>query len=615
MANNVSYMDPQQTVINGGPEPSSRPATSDADKDIKMAKALMAQGKAARSDVDKDWKKRVDYYNGRQWQGEKFANLYKAKPVLNIIRQTIQQQLPLLTDAKPGFSVLPKDPTDYNFASMLSELVDALWDNQALDHTIVEVLTDEMILDAGILKITWDPDAEDGAGEIKIDICDPFDIFVPYGARDFGKDCPWVIHRSWKPVEELKDKFPKFRDKIKSDSGKSEEETASKRVSDDITLVSPTDQYSPPGMRGTSSDDADQRKVAEVWEVWYKSDELNEAEVDGTVKKKYPKGALCTILPNQNLRLQKVTNPYEHGKWPFVRFVDNILPRQFWGEGESGVLMQTQRMLNRALAHLFDYSNMMSNPVWVIEEDSGLDADKISNQVAAVLMTKPGTAVKNGVRRDFAPAMPPGIIDFYQLILGMSEKVTGTAEVSAGRKPPGVSAAAAIDTLQEAAQSRIRLKERNMQVSLAQMGQQIIALMLQFYTEPRVARITGKSGQWPQYFEFFIEKNPETNQYTFNRKSYNLVHGPTGSGYQASPGYTQSQTTKGVFDVKVLSGTSLPFSKVSRSNIAFRLFDSQALDQKGLLEALEWPNSEEIMTRMKENPPPAEETPPPPAGA
>ena len=67
MANNVSYMDPQQTVISGGPESSSRPATSDADKDIKMAKALMAQGKAARSDVDKDWKKRVDYYNGRQW--------------------------------------------------------------------------------------------------------------------------------------------------------------------------------------------------------------------------------------------------------------------------------------------------------------------------------------------------------------------------------------------------------------------------------------------------------------------------------------------------------------------------------------------------------------------
>ena len=91
---------------------------------------------------------------------------------------------------------------------MLSELVSMLWDNLALDHTLVEVLMDEMILDAGILKTVWDDEAEDGAGEIKVDICDPNDIYVPYGARDFGKDCDWVIHRTYKPIAQLKEQFP-----------------------------------------------------------------------------------------------------------------------------------------------------------------------------------------------------------------------------------------------------------------------------------------------------------------------------------------------------------------------------------------------------------------------
>lgn len=610
MPNNVSYMDPQSTVIQGGPEPAQTPARDDADKDIKMAKGLMAQGKAARADVDKDWQKRIDFYHGKQWAAEK-TGMYSSKPVMNIVRQSIQTQLPILTDQRPGFSVLPRDPSDFQFATMLAELVDMLWDNLAMDHTLVEVLMDEMILDGGVLKITWDHDAEDGAGEIKVDVVDPFDIFIPYGARDFGKDCDWVIHRTYKPVAQLKEQFPTFADRIRSDSS-NKDDTVTKRVSEDITLVSPTDEYSPPGMKGTQTDDGDQRKVAEVWEIWYKSEELDDPTEDGTVKKKYPKGALLTILPNQNLRLQKTTNPYEHGRWPFVRFVDTLLPRQFWGEGESGILMQTQRMLNKVLSHLFDYSNMMSNPVWVIEEDSGLDADKITNRIASVLMTRPGTAGKNGVRRDFAPALPPGIVDFYTLIMGMSEKVSGVTEVSQGRKPPGVTAAAALDTLEEAAQTRIRLKERNMQVSLQQMGTQIIALMMQFYTEPRVARITGQSAKWPTYFEFFIEKNPETGQYTFNKKPYNLVHAPTGSQYVAGQGYEQSQTTKGVFDVKVLSGTALPFSKTSRANIAFRLFDAEAIDQQDLLEALEWPNAEEVIQRMQSNPKPAEPLPPTP---
>lgn len=585
----------------------------DVEKSLKLAQELMSQGKAARAEIDKDWKKRQDYYEGKQWQSEKFASLYKSKPVMNIIRQSIQSQLPILTDNRPGFSILPREPGDFDFASMLAELVDNWWDNNSMDQVMVEALMDSMILDAAILKTTWDPSKEDGVGDINVEVVNPFDIYVPYGATDFNKNCPWVIHRTWKPVADLKEQFPEFADEIKDDS---KAQSVDKQMSTDteIKLVSPTDQYSPPGMGGMSTQD-DQRKTAEVWEIWMTDGTIeNTIDNDGkeVTKKKYPKGCILTVLPNQKIRLQKVPNPYSHGKWPFTRIVDTILPRQLWGEGEAKVLMQIQRMLNKSLAHVFDNLNLMANPVWLVEDDSGITPEMITNQISSVLLCRPGSNSMNKVKRDFAPSMPPSMDAVLNLIFRMSEMSSGIGEVSQGRKPPGVNAAAAIESLQEAANTRIRLKERNLQGSLQQLGTQIVALMLQYYKEPRVARITGKDNQWPQYFEFFIEE-PEEGKYVFNKKNYarQMNTDTNRPVYVPELAYTQTPVTKGMMDVKVMSGTSMPWAKTSRANIAFRLFDSKAIDAQELLKALEWPNADKISEKMKQEQPPEEA---PPAG-
>jgi hypothetical protein len=592
--------------INKGPVQSSdSPAPkmdTDTEKDLKLAMELMSQGKAARADIDKDWSKRQDYYEGKQWQSEKFASLYKSKPVMNIIRQSIQSQLPILTDNRPGFSVLPREPGDFDFASMVGELVGTWWDNNSMDHTMVESLMDSMILDAAILKITWDPAKEDGVGDINVEVVNPFDVYVPYGAVDFGKQCPWVLHRTYKPIADLKEQFPEYADEIKDDSKAA---TGSKEVSTsdtEVKLVSPIDEYAPPGMAGTNTGD-DQRKTAEVWEIWMSDsaiETINDKDGKEIKKKKYPRGCILTVLPNQKIVLQKVPNPYSHGKWPFVRIVDTLLPRKFWGEGEAKVLMQIQRMLNKALAHVFDNLNLMSNPVWIVEDDAGISPEQITNQISSVLLCRPGTNANAKIKRDFAPSMPPSMDAVLNLIFRMSEMSSGIGEVSQGRKPPGVNAAAAIESLQEAANTRIRLKERNLQVSLQQLGTQIVALMLQYYREPRVARITGKEGQWPQFFEFFVEE-PEPGKYVMNQKRYaQQVNKDTGRPvYVPDLNYTQTPVTKGMMDVKVLSGTSMPWAKTSRANIAFKLFDSKAIDATELLKALEWPNADKIAEKMK----------------
>jgi len=194
--------------------------------------------------------------------------------------------------------------------------------------------------------------------------------------------------------------------------------------------------------------------------------------------------------------------------------------------------------------------------------------------------------------------MPGYYFEFLQYLIRHSESVTGIQEVSQGRKPAGITAAEALETLQEAAQTRIRLKERNLRTSLSRLGKLIISRMLQFYREPRIAQITGKEG-WPEFFEFFLQDTnkgmvAQRKKFETTKVNGELISQPSPDGIQTSA------PSKGLFDIKVLSGTALPFQKAQRANLAFKLFEGGVIDEEELLDSIEWPNKEEVLRRVQE---------------
>lgn len=582
------------SVIAGSDKRGQSNQTPQESSEFKMVMSLLSQGKQYREKFDNDWDKRKEYYHGKQWAANDSG---WSKPVFNIIRQIIQATLPILTDNRPGFNVIAAEPTDFKFAQTMSMLIENWWDNSTMDHTMLEVLFDSMLYDAGILKVTWDPDLQDGIGDVCVERINPKDIYVPEGCTDFTKNCGWVIQRSQKQVGELKRLFPDMTQYIKADSKSEKESQDTKGL--EVQLVSPVDQHSFKQTNVLNSDSCD-RQLCEVIECWMDDEQVIEEEqenedgnIETIVRKKFPKGKLITILPQQNVVLQTVEMPYAHGKKPYVRIVDMILPGEFWGEGETKSLMQVQRLINRTLQHAFDVLQTMSNPIYIVEKDCGVDLKKITNRVAQVIEVNSGKMA--GIRRDFPPTVQSGVLEFFQTLIKQAESITGISEITQGRKPKGVSAAAAIETLQEAAQTRIRLKERNLQVSLQQLGVQVMSLMMQYYREPRVIRITNQDTSWPDYFEFYIEE-PVMGSYVMNQQQYKFD--PERQMYVPG-GYTTSDQSKGLMDVKVLSGTAMPWAKTTRSNIAFRLFDSNVIDAKALLETLEWPDSDEILSRMQ----------------
>lgn len=590
----VNPIEMNQKPVEGPEEVNKNVNQEDSEdkQEVKLVLELLEQGKSAKVDICADWDKRFEFYQGKQWSGTRPS--YKSTPVYNIIRSTVQSILPILTDARPGFNVMPEEPNDFDFADTMSKATESWWEKLTMDQTILEVLMDSMIFDAGICKVTWNQELQDGIGDVFVDVIDPKDIYVPITARDFEKNCDWVIHVMKKSVGELKMRFPDFADKIKADDTKSTSQDSKQAIKDDVTLVSPIDKKSTVSnpMPGQSNDD---RALCTVIECWLEDISLEQYEEENEVKfkKRFPRGKVITILPGQKLRLQSIENPYRHGLKPFIRFVDTVLPRRFWGEGEVKELMGLQVIINKTLSVIMDYANFMGNPIWKTEKGAGVNPSKLTNSIGLVLEINDGFIDK--VKREFPEGIPPYIIDFFHTMVRAVETVSGASEITQGRKPAGITAAAAIDTIQEAAQTRIRLKERNLQSSLSQLGKQVISLMMQYYTQPRIARITGKT-EWPEYFEFFVEDLPEEDKVKYTKKGYKFdtsinryVEGPTEQG-----------VSKGIFDVKILSGTALPFAKAQKSNVAFRLFDSQVIDDEELLGVLEWPNKEQVLKRKRD---------------
>jgi hypothetical protein len=596
----TSIQDPHAPVMSppDSPSPAESSKVSD-DAELKQALKLIESAKAARKDIDKDWTKYEAYYDGNQWYGRN-RPAYRASPVANKIRPAIQTMLPIMTDAQPGIDVSPQEPSDYTFATSIADVARAWWTKRNVSLTLNEMVLDALKLSGGIGKVVWDADLDNGRGDVRVLRVDPRNFYPADGATDCNVNCPYTVEMYPARVGELKRRYPEKAKQIRSTGprDKQKKDASGTGVNTEILLVSPIDKGTGPFPEGAaggagSSNDNDVAWVAEIWMDDYATEEVTSD--DGTVeqRRKYPNGKIVQCIPDLNLLLAVDDNPYRDGLKPYVRIIDTIVPGQFWGEGEVGPYIAVQDMINRTLATIYDSLNSMSNPVWILDAESGVDPNMITNQIGLILVKNRGTEV----RREPPPPLPAQVFEFYSMMSSEFDSQSGVHDITQGRKPVGVTAAEAMNTMQEAAQTRIRLKERNMQAALNSMGYLIISRILQFYRKPRIVRITGKDNI-PEYFEFFIEDAPNGGM-KFNKRQFD--YDETGKKYTpAQRGWQVAGESKGMFDISIVAGTSLPAMKAQRGNLALRLADGKYIDQESLLDVLEWPNKEEIMSRMQQ---------------
>jgi hypothetical protein len=141
------------------------------------------------------------------------------------------------------------------------------------------------------------------------------------------------------------------------------------------------------------------------------------------------------------------------------------------------------------------------------------------------------------------------------------DAISGIFDVTQGRRPVGIEAASAITELQEAAQTRLRLKVRNMEVALERMGELIVGLVQEFYTEERTIRLVGTNLAKPQFV-------------TINQN----VLGDDGSVKRIN------DVSVGKYDVEIGVGSTMPINKTRRYAEMMEMYKNGIVDGQAVLE-------------------------------
>lgn len=498
------------------------------DSSVSDLEELYRQAKSARSSLSRTWLHSLAMYSGDQWSAvDGSGRLYRPKLnksritiVDNRIQPCVRTEVAKMTKNRPIWVVTPRtsDDEDVNASRMGDQIMRYAWEHLHMQGKIAKALLWSRICGAGFLKAFWDPTLGDGfsvlmgpdgqplldgeqrpmradqidhqalskqigapitpkqinQGDVALDVRSPFQMFCDPLA-DVFTDCEWVIEESIKSVEDVQRRYGK-------------------------TL--PADTNANPGMveggmgLGQNTGKASYKGV-KVREYW------------AGKSSKHPDGKRMVWAEKQIL----LEDDHPYDVLPYVMFKGIEVPGRLWPGSIVDQLKGPQMELNKLESQIAENGNRVGNPTIVASKQSVQDPDKFVDS-----LTIPGgvyfyddTGTPNAVPAIMqAPPLPNYVIQRLEQIESSIQEISGQHEVTSANVPAGVTAASAINLLQEADDTRMGPAIADYEHELGALGRKVLCLIAKYYTDQRTIRLAGENDA----FEIFDFKGSMLNNNT-----------------------------------------------------------------------------------------------------
>jgi hypothetical protein len=551
--------------------------------------------KQYRGNFDQNWDTYYNMLMGNQWiqPGSSATALrapriqsWRARMNINYTYAIMDDIAAVVFDQDPRLSLSATSPEQLQYVDSLQAAVDDVMYRQKVATKCRQAFFNALTYGNGYLKVSWDPSENQGEGQIKIDLVPTQNIFVDKVCTNF-QDCEAVLEMSIRPLSQIQRQFPDKAHLLRPDVSQSsfgeklsDDSLSNNTLNQSLQIYSPAEDQpriadktiftNPPYKRSQGKTD----ELIEVGELWVKDYSIEEIEerfvtafdawrrpIYGLRKKKrrkYPYGRLITF--GGGLVLQDRKNPYRMFP-PYILFQDIVNTGVFYARGEPELLYDVQREFNKRRSQIMDNAAFVGNSVWIVETDSGVKPSMINNTPGQIIMTKPGKA--GAVHRQNPPEMPGWIMRAAELPVGDMMFIAGIAQGG----PRGARSGTAMQEAVSAITRRTRMKTKQVEDALIDLGQALITMIQDFYTTSKMIRITGSLGS-----AAFVP--------------FDRFH------------------VRGQWDIKIEATNSAANSKVARRQEALQLFGMGVIDDRALLEAMEWPGREEVLRRKGRPPAP-----------
>jgi hypothetical protein len=356
-----------------------------------------------------------------------------------------------------------------------------------------DIVRQMLIYGTSVVKVYWDKKVETVEEEIEIDpdfpelgsqkvevekttknqpvveMVDLYDFF--WDPKGFDIDsCGWVAHRTYRSYDYLikmqKQGLYKNVNLLEKDKTR-----PFKGETDKITRTTALGTTDPQSVSGDSDKEAN-IELIEYWE-------------DNRV----------VTIANRTVVIRDDKNPFAHGKKPFVRFVDQSVPKEFCGIGELEPIETLQKELNDMRNQRMDNASLILNRMWLVQNGANVDEDELVSDVGGIIHTDK----IEGVQALYPPEIPNSSYREETLIKADIQQTTGITDYTKGVASDALAneTATGISMMQEAGNARIKLKMMNIEMGIREIGELFISLNKQFIDEETVIRILGEgSPQW-----------------------------------------------------------------------------------------------------------------------
>lgn len=578
---------------------------------IEIKKLRTIVNKAFDSDKNKNNRKRMNrylkYFTGQFWADMEKKSQWESGIFINLIFSTIMTIAPILTDNKPVWGLRARKPFFQKYLEVYKDAGDCLWDIEEMDMKLFDICLCSLIMKIGYFKVFFDPDREDGKGEVTISLVDPREFVMCPGYTD-PWDAPWCGEKMLKPLDWIRRTFPEKGKEVKPENYQDDDNKLNIDEAEDYEL---TDQF------------------AMIYHIWIKDDTamtylktMADPETKEIKKKKVKEKSssgswIITFADNMDEPLEVKPYEYNHKKAPYVPLYDYKVPFRHMGMGEVDQLETLNLEYNLIAKKIAKHVKMYADPNWIVDAASGIDPELFKKELAGGGNVYTKLQGSDDPKQAQIAVFNPLGLQFFQSIPAAVEEVSGVTETSKGMSAKKQRQSAhEISALLETSYTRTRQRVRNLEWTIKRVYQLVIEIMQEYYTETRTfGRTTEEGHEWfnvSNNKEFALKMNePQPPEQGMGQKDQTEIDQDNKNYEQAQKDYgalveylTDENSVYAKFDIIIETNSTLPLDKQSLANLCLQLAEIQltpnsAIDLETLLEVLQFPHKDKVLKRLK----------------
>lgn len=527
------------------------------EKEIKEAAQTLSDYKAGKGALESRVVKDEQWWKLRHWdilRHQSPDKILEPEPTSAWLFNAILNKHADAMDNYPLPVVLPRERSDEESADTLSKVLPVIMEYNSFEDTYSMNWWEKLKHGTGVYGVFWNPEKDNGLGDIDIKQIDLLKIFWEPGVMDVQKSENLFIVELVNE-DALNRQYPEYRGRFKGQGF-----SIAEYVYDD------------------SIDTSDKVVVVD----WYYKRYLS----SGKTIVHYCKFCNDVVLyASENQPEYRERGFYDHGLYPVV--FDTMFPEKGTpvGFGYVAICKDPQMYIDKLSQNIMMSSMMGSRKRFFISDSTNVNEDEFLDWNKPLVHTS-GEINESRIRE--IEVAPPASI-YVDVMNGKIDEMKETAanrDVSSGGATSGVTAAAAIAALQEAGNKVSRDMISASYRAYVKIVNLCIELIRQFYDEARSFRITGDG---PGTYEYASVSNL-------------MLRGEkTGIDMMGNTLYRMP-----IFDLKTKAVRKSPFSRMEENERAKELYSmgffdpNRAQEAMGALEMMEFEGIDAVRDRISE---------------